>query len=402
VTYSPLAECVARTRSIASLIASQQFDAAMAMRGGSFTDSYRLLRTIVQALPRSLEPGQRALRLAVLHGGDPAPGMNAAVRVALRVAMDRGHVVLAVADGFRGLIAGRIEPLDWMSVSGWVSRPGAELGTNRFVPEADDMRGIAAQLDAHGVDGLLVIGGWAGYLGAHRLSECLAIPIVCVPASINNDVPASDLSVGADTALNSIVTDVDKIKQSAVASHRCFVVEVMGEDCGFLALMGGMATGAERVYLPEEGITLERLSRDLDALRAGFARGKRLGLVVRREGADALYTTSFIVSLFNHESNGLFDVRGAILGHVQDGGQPSPFDRIQAARLTAAAVDHLIAKAGSDDRASAIVGMREGKIVLTPLGDLPELVDGTVHRSHAPGWWMALRPLADIMASVTP
>jgi 6-phosphofructokinase 1 len=176
----------------------------------------------------------------------------------------------------------------------------------------------------------------------------------------------------------------------------------MGEDCGFLALMGGMATGAERVYLPEEGITLERLSRDLDALRAGFARGKRLGLVVRREGADALYTTSFIVSLFNHESNGLFDVRGAILGHVQDGGQPSPFDRIQAARLTAAAVDHLIAKAGSDDRASAIVGMREGKIVLTPLGDLPELVDGTVHRSHAPGWWMALRPLADIMASVTP
>ena len=153
---------------------------------------------------------------------------------------------------------------------------------------------------------------------------------MCVPASINNDLPASDLSIGADTALNSIVTDVDKIKQSAVASHRCFVVEVMGEDCGFLALMGGMATGAERVYLPEEGITLERLSEDLDVLRAGFAHGKRLGLVIRGEGADALYTTSFIESLFNHESNGLFDVRGAILGHVQDGGQPSPFDRIQA------------------------------------------------------------------------
>ena len=117
-----------------------------------------------------------------------------------------------------------------MSVSGWVSRPGAELGTNRFVPGADDLPDIAAQLDAHRVDGLLVIGGWTGYLGAHRLAAtALAIPVVCVPASINNDLPASDLSIGADTALNSIVTDVDKIKQSAVASHRCFVVEVMGE-----------------------------------------------------------------------------------------------------------------------------------------------------------------------------
>ena len=400
VTYSPLTECVARTRSIASLIANQNFDAAMAMRGGSFTDSYRLLRTIVQALPRHLEPGQRALRLAVLHGGDPAPGMNAAVRVALRVAMDRGHTVLAVADGFRGLLAGRIEPLDWMSVSGWVSRPGAELGTNRFVPCADDLSDIAAQLEAHRVDGLLVIGGWTGYLGAHRLSDRLVIPVVCVPASINNDLPASDLSIGADTALNSIVTDVDKIKQSAVASHRCFVVEVMGERCGFLALMGGMATGAERVYLPEEGITLERLSEDLDALRAGFAHGKRLGLVIRGEGADALYTTSFIVSLFNHESNGLFDVRGAILGHVQDGGQPSPFDRIQATRLTAAAVDHLIAQAGSDDPASAIVGMREGRIEFTPLQVVSDLVDDSVQHPPASGWWMALRPLADILAAV--
>jgi 6-phosphofructokinase 1 len=400
VTYSPLMECVATTRSVAGLIADRQVDAAMGMRGGSFTDSYRLLRTIVQALPRHPQPGHRSLRMAVLHAGDPAPGMNAAVRVALRVAMEKGHTLLAVTDGFHGLLAGRIEPLEWMSVSGWVSRPGAELGTNLFVPGADDMPGIAAQLDAHRVDGILLIGGWPGYLGAHRLGDHLPIPVVCVPASINNELPSSDLSIGADTALNSIVTDVDKIKQSAVASHRCFVVEVMGGDCGFLALVGGMATGAERVYLPEEGITLDRLSQDLDALRTGFAHGKRLGLVIRGEGADAVYTTSFIESLFNHESNGLFDVRQAILGHVQEGGQPSPFDRIQATRLTAAAVDHLIAQAGSDDPASAIVGMREGKIVFTPLRDLPDLVDGRVQRPRARSWWMALRPVADIMASV--
>jgi 6-phosphofructokinase 1 len=330
--------------------------------------------------------------------------MNAAVRVAVRVVMDRGHTLLAVEDGFRGLVDGRIEALDWMSVSGWVSRPGADLGTNRFVPGPADVRSIADQLAAHRVEGLLLIGGWAGYVAAYELTvraaehPALAIPIVCVPASINNDLPASDLSIGADTALNSIVTDVDKIKQSAVASQRCFVVEVMGNDCGYLALMGGLATGAERVYLPEEGITLERLSGDLDALRSGFARGKRLGLVIRGERADALYTTGFIESLFNHESGGLFDVRGAILGHVQEGGHPSPFDRIQAIRLAAAGVDHLIAQALSDGPASAMVGMREGKVVFTPLPEFAGLVDGNVQRPRAPGWWMGLRPLADIMA----
>ena len=163
--------------------------------------------------------------------------------------------------------------------------------------------------------------------------------MVCIPASINNNLPGSDLSIGADTALNSITTDVDKIKQSAVALHRCFVVEVMGRDCGYLALIGGLATGAERVYLPEEGITLDRLQDDLEALRTGFDLGKRLGLVIRGERADEVFTSSFVESLFAHESGGRFDVRRAILGHVQQGGAPSPFDRIHATRLASAGVD---------------------------------------------------------------
>ena len=195
-----------------------------------------------------------------------------------------------------------------MSVSGWVSRPGAELGTDRFVPRPDDMPRLAAELARHRVDGLLMIGGWAGYLAAHTLTTYrddhaeLAIPIVCVPASINNDLPASDLSIGSDSALNSIVTDVDKIKDSAVASHRCFIVEVMGHDCGYLALMAGLATGAEQVYLPEEGISLARLQQDLDVLRRRFENGSRLGLVIRSEHAEQHYTTEFVASLFTRES----------------------------------------------------------------------------------------------------
>ena len=295
-----------------------------------------------------------------------------------------------------------------MSVSSWVSRPGAELGTSRFVPSPDDVARIAGQVAAHAIDGLLLIGGWAGYVAAHELvtggpgHAGLAVPIVCIPASINNNLPASDLSIGADTALNSITTDVDKIKQSAVALQRCFVVEVMGRDCGYLALMSGLATGAERVYLPEEGITLATLQADLDDLRAGFRLGKRLGLVIRGEGADELFTTSFVESLFAHESSGHFDVRRAILGHVQQGGAPSPFDRIQATRLASAGVDHLISAVLADETESAMVGVRDGRVEFTPLRRFPDLVERGVQRPRGPAWWMSLRSVADIMAQARP
>jgi 6-phosphofructokinase 1 len=395
----PLMECVEKTRSIAAVIAERDSDKAMEMRGGSFSDSYRLFHTLEQARPRPAQAGQRSLRLAVLHAGGPAPGMNAAVRVAVRAGMDRGHTLLAVHDGFSGLAAGAIEELGWMSVSGWVSRPGAILGTNRMAPGPAELARAAEQVASHQIDGLLMIGGWSGYVAAHALGQLGdAVPVVCLPASINNDLPASDLSIGADTALNSIVSDVDKIKESAVGSHRCFIVEVMGHDCGYLALMSGLATGAERVYLPEERITWERLQDDLEALRRGFAAGKRRGLVLRGEGADAVFTTSFVEALFSHESGGLFDVRRAILGHVQQGGRPSPFDRIQATRLAAAAVDRLITEGLATEPTSTMVGLREGKVRFTPLAEFPELAEDDAQRPRGAAWWMALRPLNDMLA----
>jgi 6-phosphofructokinase len=155
------------------------------------------------------------------------------------------------------------------------------------------------------------------------------LPIVCLPASINNNLPGSELSIGSDSALNNIVGAVDKIKTSAVASQRCFVVEVMGRRCGYLALLSGLATGAERVYMHEDGVTLADLQRDLEMLRDGFRHGKRLGLLIRNEDANPFYTTAFMCALFEQEGGDLFDVRQAILGHLQQGGDPSPFDRIE-------------------------------------------------------------------------
>ncbi len=403
IISSPLVDSVNKTRAVADVIGEGDYETAMDMRGGSFRNSFDIMRTMVRAKPRSVESEAGQLRLAVLHGGGPAPGMNTAVRVAVRVGLDHGHTMLAVTNGFQGLANGRIDEAHWMDVSGWVSRGGAELGTSRHAPTEADLERIAEQVRTHGIDGILMIGGWAGYQAAHRLHESrerhpeLALPIVCMPASINNDLPGSELSIGADTALNAIVTNVDKIKQSAVASRRCFVVEVMGRDCGYLALMSGLATGAEHVYLPEEGVSLADLEEDLQTLKAGFRRGKRLGLVIRSEHVDPVYTTSFIRSLFEREGGDLFDVRQSILGHIQQGGDPSPFDRIQATRLASKCVEYLVEQAHAETPSSAFIGLQKGKVRFTNLAEFDRLIEPGAHRPRDQSW-MSLRPIAEIMS----
>jgi 6-phosphofructokinase 1 len=403
IISSPLMECVEETHAVAERIAERDYETAMEMRGGSFGDSFRMIKTMVRAQPHAPDPEQRRLRLGILHAGGPAPGMNPAVRVAVRVGIDKGHMMFGIRNGFRGLEAGDITEMEWMSVNGWASRGGAELGTSRHLPRNGHFADIAAQIEEHQLDGLLMIGGWAGYRTAHRMLAraeeypALRIPVVCLPAAINNDLPGSELAIGADTALNNIVSDVDKIKQSAVASGRCFVVEVMGRDCGYLALMSGLATGAERVYLPEEGISLKDLEADVSDLKAGFRHGKRLGLVITSEHADSVYTSGFIKALFERESEGLFSVRQSILGHIQQGGDPSPFDRIQTTRLASKSLEYLIDQASSDSPTSAFIGLQQGKIRFTPLTEFADMIEPEAHRPREQSW-MALMPLAKVMA----
>jgi 6-phosphofructokinase 1 len=407
IIHSPLMECVTKTQQVAEVIAAQDYDTAMAMRGGSFADSFRILRTLLRAQPHPPEPGQKRLRLALLHSGSLAPGMNTAVRVAVRLGIDRGHTVLAIQNGFQGMVDGDVREMDWMGVSGWVSKGGAEIGTNRKVPAGSDFYMIARQLEAHRIDGLLIIGGWTGYQGAYQLFSkrddfpAFNIPIVCLPASINNDLPGSQLSIGADTALNSIINNVDKIKESAVAARRCFVVEVMGRDCGYLALISGLATGAERIYLPEEGVSLRDLQIDVGKLVEGFEQGKRMGLMIRSENTDPFYTTDFMCALFEKEGRELFDVRKAILGHVQQGGNPSPFDRIQATRLVARCIEFLIGEAGNPSPSATFIGLQGGRVEFTQLEDLPRLVEKGFQRPKEQ-WWLELRPIARIMAQPGP
>ncbi|RME61670.1 MAG: 6-phosphofructokinase [Caldilineae bacterium] len=409
ITVQPLMECVEKTHEINRALQERNFDRAMELRGSNFQDAFRILRTLVRALPHPPTPGQRRIRFAVMNASAPAPGMNAAVRAAVRLAVDRGHIPVGVFRGFRGLINEQLEEMDWMSVAGWAPMGGSELGTSRKVPAGGDFYAIARTLEKWNIDAILMIGGWAGYQSMLRLYQerpnfpSFNIPLICVPATINNNLPGTELCIGPDTALNSIVDVVDKIKQSAVASSRCFIVEVMGRYCGYLALMSSMATGAERVYLHEEGVTLKDLERDIELLKQGFSQGKRLGLMIRNENANPLYNTPFLRSLFEEEGGNLFDVRSSVLGHLQQGGNPTPYDRNLATRLAARAVEFIEAHDGNGqaDESAACLGLMDGEIRFTPLYEIPRLVEADLQRPKKQ-WWLRLRPVARILAQPGP
>lgn len=403
MTRLPLMEAVQQTQEVVKAIAAKDYERAMALRSSSFKDAFDTFKTMVRALPHPLEPDQKHFRIAVMNAGAPAPGMNTAARAAIRLGLDKGHVMLGIHNGFEGMVAGEVEAMDWMSVSGWATRGGSMLGTTRRVPQGRDLYAIARVIEDHSIDALLLIGGWTAYEAAFIMLSnrpnfpSFNIPVICLPASINNNLPGSEFSIGADTALNSIVDAVDKIKQSAVATRRCFVVEVMGHYCGYLALMGGMATGAERVYLHEEGIKLRDLQTDVENLLVGFQSGKRLGLVIRNEYANPVYDTKFICSLFEEEGRDVFDVRPAILGHLQQGGDPSPFDRIQASRLARMCLEYLIEQCERGDQNSAFIGMQNGKIQFHDMRDFDRMIDAE-HQRPKEQWWLNLKGVASLLA----
>ncbi|MCB0055984.1 MAG: 6-phosphofructokinase, partial [Caldilineaceae bacterium] len=334
-------------------------------------------------------------------------GMNTAVRAAVRFGLDRGHHMLGINNSFLGLIENDIREFGWMDVDHWASMGGSELGTNRHVPVGKDFYAIARTIEEREIDGLLIIGGWAGYTSAlHLLHErenfpAFDIPIICLPATINNNLPGSELSVGADTALNNIVDAINKIKQSAVASRRCFVVEVMGKYCGYLALMSMLATGAERAYLNEEGVTLEDLYCDVQMLNTGFEHGKRLGVMLRNERAHPLYTTQFMADLFEAEGGDLYEVRMSVLGHLQQGGDPTPFDRILATRYAHRCIGFLEEQASAKSSDVTCIGVQGSDYKLSDIDEIVRRYDAK-HERPKEQWWMGLRDIAQMLAQPGP
>ena len=291
-------------------------------------------------------------------GGD-APGMNAAIRAVARVALHCGLEVYGVRRGYAGLVADQVEALDARSVGGIMQRGGTVLGTARemAMKTADGPPRALDTLRRHSIEGLVVIGGDGSLRGALALHR-LGFPTVGVPASIDNDIYGTDLSIGVDTALNIALEAIDRIKETASSHNRAFLIQVMGRHSGYLALMSGLAGGAEMVLIPEVEVSPTQVIQEL---RQAYARGKPHFIVVVAEGAkhDAAALAQYIA----HSADGVgFETRLTVLGHVLRGGAPTTYDRLLASRLGAEAVAQLAGGASG-----IMVGLVKGQEVATDL-----------------------------------
>jgi 6-phosphofructokinase 1 len=301
-------------------------------------------------------------RIALLTSGGDAPGMNAAIRAVVRTGLAKGWDVFGVRHGYAGLISGDVVPLGARDVGGIIQQGGTMLGSARC-PEfktADGRLKALSQLRRHEIEALVVIGGNGTQTGAHALSQ-KDFPVVGVASTIDNDLYGSDISIGVDTALNVSLEAIDRLKVTASSHHRAFLVEVMGRDCGYLALMAAIAGGAETVVIPEEETDPEVVATDL---RTAYDNGKSHAIVVVAEGAR--YNAEGMAHYFQLHSERLgFDLRITRLGHVQRGGAPGSFDRLLGTRLGAAATEQL-----ADGEHGVLVGLLKGEITATPLAEV--------------------------------
>lgn len=340
-----LVEAVAATLEVAKAIKDKDFDKAMSLRDSEFAEHYQNFLTINHADREGAKnPADKPLNIAVVNIGAPAGGMNSAIRAMAAYCYSRGHKPFAIHNGWTGLARHEsVHPLSWLEVEEWMIRGGCEIGTNRNLPETD-IGMIAYYFQKYRFDGLIIIGGFEAFASLQQLEAArpsypaFRIPMVCIPATISNNVPGTEYSLGTDTCLNALVTYCDVIKQSASASRRrVFVVEVQGGNSGYIAAYAGLVTGAHAIYLPEEGITLRQLEADIDHLKESFERDggmNRAGkLILRNERSSNTLSTEIITNIIRDEADGAFDSRTAIPGHVQQGGNPSPMDRVRATRF---------------------------------------------------------------------
>lgn len=298
-------------------------------------------------------------RIAVLTSGGDNPGLNPCIRAVVRIGLHLGMEVMGVHRGYAGLIGGEINKLDSRAVAGILSRGGTILGTAR-APEFEEVQGrrqALRMLNRHGVDGLVVIGGNGSLTGALELHR-MDFPVVGIPSTIDNDINGTDISVGVDTALNTILDAIDKIKDTASSHNRAFLIETMGRHSGYLALSSGVAGGAELVLCPEIETTFDEI---IDTVEASYLQGKAHCIIVVAEGWKP-GTDEVAEQLRQRRETLGFSVRVTRLGHVQRGGAPLAFDRILATRLGAAAVRALV-----DGNSGNMVGWVQNDPQLTPL-----------------------------------
>ena len=301
-------------------------------------------------------------RIAVLTSGGDAPGMNAAIRAVTRIALDQGMMVFGVQQGWKGLIDDQFRPLSARDVGGIIQVGGTFLGSARC-PEFREFSGRAKaqhNLAQRGIDGLVVIGGNGSQTGSHKLYES-GVQVVGIASTIDNDLLGTDVTIGCDTAVNVTLEAIDHLRTTGSSHNRAFLVETMGRDCGYLAMMAGLAGGAEVISTPEHEVPVQEIAL---RLHAAYDRGKTHAIVVIAEGVKE--NAAKIMAFFEADTQRTgFELRATTLGHVVRGAPPSAFDRTLATRLGVDAV-----KALQAGQAGVLVGYQGTEVTRTPLAEI--------------------------------
>ncbi len=298
-------------------------------------------------------------KIGVLTSGGDAPGMNAAIRAVVRAGIYRGVEVYGIYHGYKGLITGNIKKLGVSDVGDIVQRGGTILYTARCEEfKTEEGRATAIkQLKKFGIEGLVVIGGDGSFMGGVKLTQ-LGFPTIGIPGTIDNDIPETDFTLGFDTALNTIIDAIDKIRDTATSHERRFIIEVMGRGCGDLALWSGLADGAETIIVPEKEQNYDAIVKRLNH---GIERGKKHNIIVVAEGAGS----AFDVAKQIKQRTKMEDTRVTVLGHVQRGGSPTAFDRVLASRMGSKAVELLL-----EGTAGKMIAIQNNQIVAHDILDL--------------------------------
>ncbi|ETS84308.1 hypothetical protein PFICI_02333 [Pestalotiopsis fici W106-1] len=429
IVRKPLMAAVKATQEVAKAIEAQDFSRAMALRDTEFAEMYNCysLTTTVGQDENTKLPANKRMRIGFINVGAPAGGMNAAIRAGVAYCLNRGHEPLAIYNGFAGYVRHHddspyksVRPFNWVDVDDWGRKGGSEIGTNRELPEETGMDLIAACIKKDKFDALFLVGGFEAFHAISQLRKArakypeLRIPFTLLPATISNNVPGSEYSLGSDTCLNELVEFCDKIKQSASATRRrVFVIETQGGRSGYIATLASLGVGASAVYIPEEGISLGMITSDIEHLKEVFrndngqSRAGRLILV--NEKADKLLTAKLIADLIRHEAEERFEARDSIPGHVQQGGVPSPLDRHRAVRLAIRCIQHLEqfgpfseASASDSPLSASVIGIMGAAVVFSPMETLEEKDTDWKNRRPLAAHWRDMKDTADILGGRPP
>lgn len=409
-----LLEAVKETKAVAAAIERKDFEGARALRESEFNEHLRNYLILSKSDQKAPPTGKR---FGIIACGAPAGGTNQAIAAAASYCLAQGHTPIAIHNGFSGLAHHEsFKEITWQDVMTMYARGGCEIGTNRSMPDVDYGM-IAYYLGKHNINGLVIVGGFEAFHSLHQLHHARSIypsfriPIVCLPATISNNVPGTESSLGTDTCLNALLDYCDIVKQSASSTRRrVFIVEVQGAQSGYIASMAGLICGAYAVYVPEQGISLTQMHADIKHLRACFAQDEgrvRAGrLIIRNELAGPGFTTANLSSIFESESHGRFDAREAIPGHLQQGGLPSPLDHIRATRYGIKCVEFLEQNLNVDysdpaaaAKAASVFCIRSSKAEFWPITDLWDNETQIALRRGTAVHWEPILHMANVMTN---